>query len=398
MTIEAAAAKPTVDPWSWLETHYDDAVIIRAAQTMADAQAARELIRKTWEVETDERYFYGVFDDARLLFETVIAPSREHGDLRELDAICMMIEATDERGRRQAVGTFSFVLDHEAKTIEVGRGAIAPAWQHRGIPARALGPMHRLLATVPEYAVITDATTIARGAKATADALGLPAVALHPSNFTVQARAVDPWLRRLARRRGSALARALLRRSERTGLGRFTTSYHCRVPRDLEPTQPVLTAAQQPFFAHTCRVSKLAPSRPGRAPQRARLRRVKVHDHPHTATRTIVDPRPAFDVEDQLVRAAEEGLETMVIQVPCDAQHRALSQRLERAGAILGGVFVDAHGYWRASYTLLTTEVHDAQVRLDLAMLVTYDALDGDAGALLRLVQAHARRRLDEAG
>ncbi|MCX4239773.1 hypothetical protein [Paraliomyxa miuraensis] len=400
MTTNDATAERTLDPWHWLETRDDDGVIIRVARTWEDAEAARRLIRDAWAVEDGERYFYGAFDDAKTLFETVIVPSTRSGDLRELDAICVLVDAVDEHGRTISVGTFSLVLDHEARTVEIGRGAVASAWQRRQLPARALRPMQRLLGTIPEYAAITDATTLARGAKATADALGLHTVALHPSNFTVQANAVAPWHARLHERRGAALAQALLRRSDRTGLGRFTTSHHCRLPRELRPPMPVLTAAQMPFFAHTCRVSQLHETLEGAPTQRARLRKTKISDRIHTATRTVVDPHPGVDVRASVTAAAAEGFETLVVQVPCDAQHRPLCERLELTGAILGGVFVDAHGCWRASYTLPTTEEHAAQVRRDLAVVAEHEALDGEAAPLLRLVHAyvtHTNSTLEQA-
>ncbi|MEM9462318.1 MAG: hypothetical protein AAGF11_49655 [Myxococcota bacterium] len=389
------ATAPCADPWAWFETRYDDGVVVRIARTQADADAARSLIRDAWAVDDDEPYFYGLFDDARQLFANVVEPSTRCGDLQKLDAICLMVDARDEKGRSRTVGTFSLVLDHHAKAIEVGRGAIARAWQRRGIPAKVMGPMLRLLSTLPDYAVITDASTIARGARAIADALGMATVALHPSNFTVQSRAVDYWRKRLTERRGPEIARALLRRSCKTGLGRFTTSYHCRLPRTLAPAQPVLTAAQQPFYAHTCRVSRLD----GRSAQwqQPQLRETVVRERRHTATRTIVDPPLAFDVCTQVFDAADEGFETLVVQVPCDVTHRALAERLETLGAILGGVFVDTHGCWRASYTLLTSVGHDARVRRDLAALAAHDALDGDAGALLRLVVEQACSGLDNA-
>ncbi|MEM9462321.1 MAG: hypothetical protein AAGF11_49670 [Myxococcota bacterium] len=389
------AAVTIADPWAWFETRDDEGVVIRIARTLADAEAARDLIRDAWAVDDDEPYFYGLFDDAHKLFTSVIEPGTRCGDLRALDAICIMIEARDEQGGSRMVGTFSFVVDHRAKTIEIGRAAIARDWQRRGIPAKATGPILGLLSTLPDYAVITDVSTIARGAQATADALGLATVALHPSNFTVQSRAVDYWQQRLARRRGPEVAQALLRRSPQTGLGRFTTSYHCRLPRALAPAQPVLTAAQQPFFAHTCQVSRLD----GRSAQcqPPRLRETAVHDRRHTATRTIVDPLLCFDIRTHVSSATDEGFETLVIQVPCDVTYRALAELLEARGAILGGVFADAHGDWRASYTLLTSAEHDAQVRHDLAVLDAHDTIDGDAGALLRLVAEQACSAVNEA-
>lgn len=42
------------DPWAWFETRYDDGVVVRIAQTLADAEATRDLIRDAWAVDDDE--------------------------------------------------------------------------------------------------------------------------------------------------------------------------------------------------------------------------------------------------------------------------------------------------------------------------------------------------------
>lgn len=384
-------------PWAWFETRDDDGVVVRVAQSREDAEAARRLIRDAWGVNSDERYFYGLFEHASKLYAEVLEPSARASSLRELDAICVLIDAIDEHGQTLSVGTFSLVMNHDDKTIEIGRGAIAKAWQRRRIPLKVLGPMRRLLDTLPDYAVVVDATTLARGAKMTADAVGAAAVALHPSNFTVQPGAVEGWHAHLTGRRGASLAQALLRQSPRSGLGRFMTSFHCRPPAALRPAAPVLTDAQAPFFAYTCAVSKLDPQLDGAARQDACPRQAKVHDMPHTATRMIVDPARGLDVEAVVAEALAEGYETLVVQVPCDVIHREQSSALERAGAILCGVFVDAHGDWRASYTLLTCTDHDTRVREDLAVLVAEQALDPQTMPLLRLVAAHAKRSLERA-
>jgi hypothetical protein len=97
----------------------------------------------------------------------------------------------------------------------------------------------RLLSLVPEYAIVTDATTLIQSAGLFADQVGAPPVALYPSSFTVQTSCVDEWWDRLTRRYDAEVARALLTRSETTGLGRFTTGYHLRLPAEKRYTNRV---------------------------------------------------------------------------------------------------------------------------------------------------------------
>ncbi len=122
-----------------------------------------------------------------------------------------------------------------------------------------------------------------------------------------------------------------------------------------------------------------------------------IRDRRHTATRTVSDPPRALNVRTCVTAAAREGFETLVVQVPCDHQHVDVSVRLERAGAILGGVIVDARGCWRASYSVLTTAEHAAVVRSDIARLADSGAFSGPTQALLELVRGESLAPLERA-
>ncbi|WP_428263319.1 hypothetical protein [Haliangium sp.] len=375
------------NPWARFTTATSDGMHMRVASSRRDAEGIRDVIRSAWRVDDGEPYFYALFNDPEAVFRTVIAPALETSDLGQLDVLCLVIEdptaiASDGAPGR-IVATASLVLDHARREIELGRAGVSNDVRGNNLLAEYIPMAKRLLALLPDYVVIADATTLVGRAGAFAGAMGAIPVALHPSSFTVQRSCVSEWITRLSRRHDAEVARALLYRSPDTGLGRFMTAYHRAVPAHRAAYAPALTAAQGRFYQYTSQA--LGPMQ-SLGPQPSTARAHEVHDQVHTGTRIVRDPRLSLRPLDAVRDAAAAGMETLIIQVPCHPESMVVSSRLERAGGLLGGVFPDARGQWYASYTFFTSAVHRIEVMHNLRKLRARKAIQAQYQALLDLM------------
>lgn len=389
----------------------------RPATTLADAETVRRLVRAAWKLRAPDRYVYDLFERPHDLLTQLIDPLLTATDLRELDAICLLAEQDGE-----AFGTLSLVLDHTPRTVELGRGAILPTRQPEGrvssrrearesaspvasrrashrsrtaglsrmaSPSKAAGDVFsgaaaetltqpsgrgagrstsmvaailRLLNAFTDYDVIVDATLAQPGTGRVAIGSGALPVGLYPSTFVFQPACLDDWLDALRRTQGAEQTDAMVHRSQ-SGLGRFMTAYHLRPADRRAPCAPITTPRQAPLAAWTRRALDL-PALALTQPDRARPMQTK--DLPLTATRTICHAPPELDIDQAMRDALAEGMETLVIRVPCDATHRPLAERLDARDALLGGVHPDRDGRWSAGYVIPLGEGHAAAVRAGL--------------------------------
>lgn len=371
----------TESPWRRYDLLTPDGYRVRIGATMRDAELARDILRSAWRLSDDESYFYGAFEDPESLFRQVIAPANRVADIHELSTLCVMVESE----ARRVVASGAMIFDHRRRTVELGRTGTAHNARGRGVLRQFDNFVKRLLqAEVPDYLVIVDATTLIQSAGRFSDRVVGPPLAFYPSSFTVQPNSVDEWLARLTRRHGANVGHALLSRSEETGLGRFAIAYHVGIPLGFTTGEPRLTAAQRPFYEYTRTVLGLQQ---GHAPQTA-PDGPEVSNRVYTATRTITDPAPEMEPADVLKSAASEGFELVVVNVPCDPQHQTCSERLERAQALLCGVYPDAFGRWRAGYAIFTSPTHRDQVIASFVTLVDHRGVVDSQLRLLRLILA----------
>ena len=388
----AGTARVATSLWSHHTSVSSDGLCIRVASSRRDAAGIRDVLHSAWQVSEDEDYFYQTFNDPEAIYRAFIEPSLSCADLRSLDVLCLIGEQADGR----IVATFSLILDHDCRTVELGRGAVASDCQGQAVLCRFAAISRAILDQLDDYSVVADVTTLARGATRFALICGSQPVALHPSSFVIQPSCVDSWLDRLRARHGDT-AGALLWRSERSRLGRFATAWHMTATTAGEPREPAfrphLCRHQRRFFEHTCDVLDLARDLAGEARDSAVEQPVsanpeRVADNSATWTRTIIDPAPHSDPRRMVDSAARDGFETVIVQVPCDRENQLLCRRLARSGALLSGVFPMPSGHWYASYTLLVGAEHREQVLDNLVEIAGNGSFDPAYHRLLDLMLA----------
>ncbi len=364
----------------------------RVASTLEDARAIRHVLRSAWRVSDSEPYFYSTFNDAESVYRELVEPATKTDDLRQVPAVCLIAEEITGHGddrRAQVVATASLMFRHEQREIELGRGAILPGARGKQLLWHFLALVESLLPCLSEYVVVADTTLLSRSLGVLAEHVSGPAVAIHPSSFTIQRSTVTGWKRDLVRVHGAEIADALLERSPETGLGRFATAYHVRLPERLKVDRalprPCLDDIQRPFYEHTRNALGVQPSLQVQRPSR---RKMSISDRPLTATRMIVDPPVYVDPAAQMLSARRAGFETVIIQVPCEHHYLATSRRMHTAGGILSGVFPNSSGRWYASYTFLTTAARRAKAVASLQRLHTRHNMPGSYTALLGHIMA----------
>lgn len=154
--------------------------------------------------------------------------------------------------------------------------------------------------------------------------------------------------------------------SPRTRLGRFATAYHMRLSPQTTPFVPILTAAQQTLYEWTrnaLKIRELGGQQPVHSGES------EVYDNAGTATRSVFVYDPSFDLEGSTTSAFEAGMETLILRVPCDRKHVALSRQLDEMDAILGGVHPDARGYWTANYVVPRGKDHHERTVAGLRLM-----------------------------
>jgi long-chain acyl-CoA synthetase len=358
--LRERAAQRTA-PWSFWQRYESPAWTprqFRLARTVEDAEVMRQLVREAWRLRADEKYFYTLYEEPEQVYEQVLAPLGAGSDPRGLAALCLIFEV-----ERAVVGTLSLIFDHPKRQVEIGRAALKLSLQGQGHVRYAITQVRRFLEIAPDYAIYADIAATQPGAAVFMLGLGAQAVAITPSSFVFQPGSADDWMALLGALQSPEAASTLVYRSPVTGLGRFATALHLKLPSGQSTFRPELTAKQAPLQAFTSKTLDVAT---GREPQPVKLDEQEVQDLAYTATRTIRSPDPALDIAQAERDAERAGMETLCIEVPCDHEHRALAERLDQSGAWLCGVHADRDGYWYAAYALLLGAAHRARVLEDL--------------------------------
>ncbi len=368
----------TPTPWRVHELVTIDGIRFRVAESMADAIAIRSTIREAWGINDSAPYFYSQFDNTETIYRTYIAPSLETVDIRQLPGLCLVAEA-----RNEIIATMTLVFDHQYKLVEYGRGAAHPKAQGLDLVTRMIAYCNTMLNTsFRAYSLVADCTTLIRSLADKVSKQGIPPVALHPSSFVVQQSCVPYWRNILIDKMGIDMAMAVMVESPLTGLGRFATTYHLSLSRNLTLSAPALSSSQKPFYDYTMRTLAIERNQCVATPVA-----VKPHMSQLVAagTRTLTASDVGLDPSSYLNTAVAEGIETVIVRLPCTAQYRPLSQRLDQHG-ILSGVYPNGYGTWLASYTLAAEGA--TQVRHNLQTLIRREAFRS-ALPLARLVVNH---------
>ncbi|MEM9493440.1 MAG: hypothetical protein AAGC55_30105, partial [Myxococcota bacterium] len=152
---QPSAELPVDHAAPWRDAVIDTAtgLRVRLAATLRDAIGVRDVLHDAWRVRDDEPYFYNDFNDPEAVYRRCIQPLMQASDIRDIAVLCVVAEDMADRPGR-IVGTGSLVLDHQRRTIEFGRGAVARSAQGAGVLSQIVALAKMLLQHVPDYALI----------------------------------------------------------------------------------------------------------------------------------------------------------------------------------------------------------------------------------------------------